>query len=66
MSNEIIRISNILECEEEFCKEPYALIAQVRFCEGFGQQCPILLDLHQIGHSYKAIGRTGSDLYENL
>ena len=41
MSNEIVRISNIAkrvaQCEEDLCKEPYALVAQVRFREGFRQ-----------------------------
>lgn len=33
-------------CEEVEYKKPCALIAQARFCEGFRQQCLILLDLH--------------------
>ena len=37
MSNEIVRISNIAivkRSEKDLCKEPYALIVQVRFCKG--------------------------------
>ena len=55
------------------CKKPYALIGQVRFCEGFRQQCLILLDLCQVAlatedDGLKNVGRCkeGRKLFEKI